>query len=212
MAMTWFTWELYWRCPDETFHAALSAGDERVQVAYGKRYLRYFLYEYEKSLAAAKGTDPKVTWEEVQSQDLKDTIEHVLPQTIEGKKYWTERFGAHGEATHARLVHDLGNLTLTKWNTQYSNKPFPEKKGDLGPETIYCYAKAPFYQEQALAGWEEWGPDQIEERRGQLLAWAKGRWGVDFSGMAGLSSDEEPPEDEDEEDADESVVEFAAES
>ena len=211
-AITWFTWELYWRCPDETFHAALSPGDERVQVAYGKRFLRYFLYEYETALAAAKGTVPKVTWEEVQSEELKDTIEHVLPQTIEGKAYWVERFGAQGKATHMRLVHDLGNLTLTKWNAQFSNRPFPEKKGDLGPETTYCYAKAPFYQEQALAGWEEWGPDQIEERRGQLLAWAKDRWGVDFSGMAGLSSDEEPPEDEDEEDADASVVEFAAES
>ena len=185
----------------------LSAGDERVQVAYGKRYLRYFLYEYETALAAAKGTVPKMIWEEVQSQELKDTIEHVLPQTIEGKIYWTERFGVHGEATHARLVHDLGNLTLTKWNTQYSNRPFPEKKGDLGPETIFCYAKAPFYQEQALAGWEEWGPAQIEERRRHLLAWAKERWGVDFSGMAEPSPEKELPDDEDA-----TVVELAAEA
>ena len=201
-AMTRFTWELYWRCPDETFHAALSEEEERVQVAYGKRYLRYFLYEYETSLAAAKGTVPKVTWEEVQSEELKDTIEHVLPQTIEGKKYWTERFGAHGKATHARLVHDLGNLTLTKWNAQYSNRPFPEKKGHLGPETTHCYAKAPFYQEQALAGWQEWRPAEIQERRGQLLDWAKDRWGVDFGGIREPSPEEELPDDEDEEDAD----------
>ena len=211
-AMTWFTRELYWRCPDETFHAALSEGDERVQVAYGKRYLRYFLYEYETSLAAAKGTVPKVTWEAVQSEELKDTIEHVLPQTIEGREYWTERFGAHGKATHARLVHDLGNLSLTKWNSQYGNKTFPDKKGDLGPETTYCYAKAPFYQEQALAGLEEWGPTQIEERREQLLAWAKDRWRVDFSGMAEPTPEEELPDDEDEEDADTSAVEEVAES
>ena len=210
-AITGFTWELYWRCPDETFHAALSESDERVQVAYGKRYLRYLLYEYETSLAAAKGTVPKMTWEAVQSGELKDTIEHVLPQTIESKEYWTERFGAHGKATHARLVHDLGNLTLTKWNTQYGNKSFVDKKGDLGPETTYCYAKAPFFQEQALASWEEWGPDQIETRRGQLLAWAKDRWGVDFSGMAEPSPEEELPDDEDEEDADTSAVELVAE-
>ena len=210
-AITWFTWELYWRCPDETFHAALNEGDERVQVAYGKRYLRYFLYEYETSLAAAKGTVPKVTWEEVQSEELKDTIEHVLPQTIEGREDWTERFGAHGKEAHARFVHDLGNLTLTKWNAYYGNKPFSEKKGDQRPQATFCYAKAPFYQEQALAGWEEWGPKQVEERRGQLLAWAKDRWAVDFSGTEEPSPEEEPPDDEDEEDADIPVVELAAE-
>lgn len=212
-ALSRFTWELYWRCPDEKFHAALSEGDERVQVAYGKRYLRYFLYEYETSLATAKGTVPKVTWEEVQGEELKDTIEHVLPQTIEGRAYWIERFGAHGQAAHSRFVHDLGNLTLSKWNVYYGNKPFPDKKGDLTPETTECcYAKAPFYQEQALAGWEEWSPAQIEERRGQLLTWAKDRWGVDFSGTAEPSPEEELPDDEDEEDADPTLGEVAPEA
>ncbi len=209
-AITWFTWELYWRCPDLTFHTALSEGNERVQVAYGKRYLRYFLYEYETSLAADKGTVPKVTWDEVHSEELKDTIEHVLPQTIEGISYWTERFGEHGNAEHVRLVHDLGNMTLTKWNTQYSNNPFPAKRGHLGPETTYCYAKAPFFQEQALAGWEEWGPAEIEERRGQMLAWAKERWGVDFSGVAEPTPEVELFDDEQDEDPDSSVAEFAA--
>ena len=163
-------------------------------------------------MATAKGTVPKVTWEEVQGEELKDTIEHVLPQTIEGRADWTEGFGAHGQATHARFVHDLGNLSLTKWNGYYSNKPFAEKKGDLGPETTYCYAKAPFYQEQALAGWEEWGPAQIEERREHLLAWAKDRWGVDFSVIAELSLEGEPPDDEQEEDADPTLGEVATEA
>ena len=53
-----------------------------------------------------------------------------------------------------------------------------------------------------LAGWPDWGPAQIEERRGQLLGWAKERWGVDFSGIADPTPDEELPDDEQEEDAD----------
>ena len=202
-AITRFTQELSWRCPDATFHEALSAGGERVQVAYGKRYLRYFLYEYETYLAAAKDTVPKVAWEEVQSTVLKDTIEHVLPQTIKGKECWTERFGTHGNATHASLVHDLGNLTLTKWNDRYSNRCFQDKKGSLEAETTpYCYAKAPFYQEQELAGLEEWGPAQIETRREQLIAWAKVRWAVDFSDIQEPSPEDELTRFEDEEDSD----------
>ena len=136
-AVTRFKWELHWRCPDKTFDTVTSAQAEQIQSAYGKRYLRYFLYEYETSLAAAKNAAPKVTWDDVQKEDLKDTIEHVLPQTIEGREYWTERFGEHGQAVHLGFVHDLGNLTLTKWNSQFGNRPFHEKKGDLGPDITF---------------------------------------------------------------------------
>ncbi len=201
-AMTRFKWELHWRCPDKTFDAVTSAQAEQIQVAYGKRYLRYFLYEYETSLAAAKNADPNMTWEEVQKEDLKDTIEHVLPQTIEGREYWTERFGEHGQAVHLGFVHDLGNLTLTKWNSQFGNRPFHEKKGDLGLDITFCYAKSPFYSEQELAAWSDWGPAEIEERRGRLTRWAKERWGVDFSGIAEPSPEAEPPDEEHEEDSD----------
>ena len=201
-AMARFRAELHRCCSDTDFRAALSQGAEQIQVAYGKRYLRYFLYEYETSLAAAKNADPKVTWEEVQREDLKDTIEHVLPQTILGRAYWTERFGENDKAVHLGYVHDLGNLTLTKWNAKYGNKPFQEKKGDMGPNTPFCYAKAPFYSEQELAGWSEWGPAEIEERRGLLLRWAKERWGVDLSGIAEPSPEAEPRNEELEEDAD----------
>ncbi len=201
-AVTRFKWELHWRCPDKTFDTVTSAQAEQIQSAYGKRYLRYFLYEYETSLAAAKNAAPKVTWDDVQKEDLKDTIEHVLPQTIEGREFWTERFGEHGQAVHLGFVHDLGNLTLTKWNSQFGNRPFHEKKGDLGPDITFCYAKSPFYSEQELAAWSDWGPAEIEERRGRLTRWAKERWGVDFSGIAEPSPEAEPPDEEHEEDSD----------
>ncbi|MDE2940826.1 MAG: DUF262 domain-containing HNH endonuclease family protein [Chloroflexota bacterium] len=201
-AMGRFKLELYSRCSDEKFHVALSEGNELIQAAYGKRYLRYFLYEYETHLADTKKTEPRVSWEEIQREDLRDTIEHVLPQTIDGQRYWRSRFCDHGGEVHERYKHDLGNLTLTKWNPHYGNKSFPEKRGSLGQETEYCYAKAPFFSEQELAGWSDWEPSSIDQRRENLLAWAKERWRVDFSGITKQSPEEEPPDDESEEDQD----------
>lgn len=93
---------------------------------YGNRGLRYFLYEYEQYLASTKGASPRVSWSEVSSTALKDTIEHILPQSIENQPYWRARFD---ESTHSRYQHDIGNLTLTKHNPFLGNKPFPEKKG-----------------------------------------------------------------------------------
>ena len=152
-------------------------------------YLRYFLYEYEEKLASDKGAAPKVKWAEVIG-NLKDTVEHVLPQSVENRPYWQERFDTDA---HGKYVHDIGNLTLTKYNAFYSNKPFPEKKGAIGADER-CYAQAPFFQEQELSQYDDWTAEAINERRAKLLEWAKERWHIDFSNIntvqAGNENDE----------------------
>lgn len=159
---------------------------------------RYLLYEYEEHLASEKGASPKVKWTEITSKRPKDTIEHVLPQSIKDRLYWQERFDTDA---HKKYVHDIGNLTLTKHNSFYSNKPFPEKKGAIdanGP----CYARSPFFQEQELTRYDDWTRESINERRAKLLEWAKRRWHVDFSGI-----DPVQPENDDDEEGDDTGVE-----
>ncbi len=146
---------------------------------YGWGGLRYFMYEYETALAAKKGASPKVSWDELLKLDRKNTIEHILPQSISKQPYWKERFDG---PSHRRYVHDLGNLTLTKHNPQLGNKPFPKKKGTPGSKG-HCYATAPLYVEQELAAQQDWNAAAINERRGRLLEWARTRWSVDLTGV-----------------------------
>jgi len=54
------------------------------------------------------------------------TIEHVMPQTL--TDWWQEHLGENWQADHELLLHTLGNLTLTAYNSELSNDPFPEKK------------------------------------------------------------------------------------
>ncbi len=136
--------------------------------------LRYFLYEYEQHLASARGVLPKVSWEEIGSEE---SIEHVLPQTITNQPYWQQYFDAD---THKKYVHDIGNLVLTRDNSSLSNKPFPDKKGTFDAEWP-CYAASSLFQERELARQDDWTPQAIDERRARLLDWAKRRWYVDFS-------------------------------
>ena len=179
--------------------------------------LRYFLYEYEEHLAKAKGAKPRIPWEDIDSAGLKDTIEHVLPQYIgdwshpasEHEEYWQERFTA---AKHEEYVHDIGNLTLTKWNSHYSNFAFPIKKGEFGAKTadgkeLRCYANAPLFQEQEVAQYADWTKESINSRRAKLLAWARERWAVDFSDVDGAEAPEVEP---DEEEMDDEVEEEGA--
>lgn len=135
--------------------------------------LKYFLYEYEEDLAAKKGAVPKIPWDEVRRRERADTIEHILPQTARDP-YWRERFD---KAEQKMLIHDLGNLSLTKDNSSYGNKPFPEKKGSPGSGKP-CYAESPFFMERELATVKDWNPDTVIVRRKRLIKWAHERWSV----------------------------------
>ena len=163
-----------------------------------ERGYKYFLYEYEERIASVKGASPRVKWADIAGRSLKDTIEHVLPQSIKGRTYWQKRFDTDA---HKRYVHDIGNLTLTKHNSFYSNKPFPEKKGAIGANSP-CYAGSPFFQEQELARNDDWTRESIDKRRLKLLEWAKERWRVEFSGI-----DVAVAEDDSEEEGDDAGLE-----
>lgn len=169
--------EIGYRCRERDFHNDDSAEQSVNWYEWGG--LRYFLYEYEEHLAAQQNASPIVSWDELTRNDRRDTIEHILPQTIAGQPYWQSLFAA---PDHAHRQHDLGNLTLTKHNSHYGNKPFHDKKGDANSPT-HCYAKAPFYVERDLTRWQDWNAAAIAERRAELLEWAKSRWSFDRSGL-----------------------------
>ena len=151
--------------------------------------LRYFLYEYEQHLALAQGGTPKVDWTQV---DRGDTIEHVLPQSIDKQPYWQERFDS---TTHREYIHDIGNLTLTKSNPHLGNKPFPDKKGVAHAENR-CYANSLLLVEKELTKWDDWTTKSIDERRAVLLGWAEKRWHIDFVGITDDTYEEQPNDEE----------------
>lgn len=54
------------------------------------------------------------------------SIEHVMPQKLTDE--WMSDLGAKYEAIHERYLHNLGNLTLTGYNTELGQRSFAEKK------------------------------------------------------------------------------------
>ena len=54
------------------------------------------------------------------------TIEHIMPQKLSSD--WQRMIGDNWQNDHAEYLHTLGNLTLTGYNSELSNKPFNEKK------------------------------------------------------------------------------------
>lgn len=99
-------------------------------------------------------------------------IEHVLPQTIVNSPEWQKALGEDWEHLHELLCNSLGNLTLTGYNQEYSNKPFDFKlhKPDDG------FACSPLYLNRLIAEEAEWNAESIRRRAAKLMEDAKKIW------------------------------------
>lgn len=56
------------------------------------------------------------------------SIEHVMPQNEKMPEPWRVMIGADWKAVHQTWLHRLGNLTLTGYNSTYSDRPLHEKQ------------------------------------------------------------------------------------
>ena len=54
------------------------------------------------------------------------SIEHIMPQHL--SPAWQEELGSDYEQVHEEWLHRIANLTLTAYNSKYSNRSFLEKK------------------------------------------------------------------------------------
>lgn len=54
------------------------------------------------------------------------TIEHIMPQTLSDQ--WKAELGDDWERIHQQYLHTMANITLTGYNSQYSNLSFSEKR------------------------------------------------------------------------------------
>ena len=98
------------------------------------------------------------------------TIEHVMPQKL--TDVWQQELGNDYQRIHGIWLHKIGNLTLTGYNSEYSNKSFKEKQAK--PQTGFRYS--PLYLNQSLAHVEQWNEDAIIKRSTELAEKACEIW------------------------------------
>lgn len=91
------------------------------------------------------------------------TVEHVLPQNPKLPEAWREALGADWKAEHARLLHTLGNLTLTGYNSELRDHPFVQKRDHEGG-----FANSPLWLNKSLAKLDRWDSAAIEKRTAAL--------------------------------------------
>lgn len=115
--------------------------------------------------------------ERVQVDDY--TIEHIMPQDPDLPAGWRQDLGPDWADVQARLLHTLGNLTLTGYNSEYSNRPFIEKRDMDGG-----FRHSPLRLNDGLGAVDVWNEAAITERAQRLAKRATAIWPV-----PGLSSE-----------------------
>ena len=92
------------------------------------------------------------------------TIEHVMPQNPDLSPEWQQELGPEWKAVQERWLHTIGNLTLTGYNPELSDRPFSEKLTIKGG-----FRESPLRLNQYLAQLDHWNEEEIQ-KRAELLA------------------------------------------
>src|SRR5258708_2421891 len=79
----------------------------------------------------------------------KAQVEHIMPQTLTPK--WESELGEEASIVHENWLHTIGNLTLSAYNPELSNKPFADKK--------IAYDQSHITITRALAKYDMWNVD-----------------------------------------------------
>ncbi len=126
---------------------------------YNLKEKKYFLERLELEIFDTK--------EPVNTKEC--TIEHIMPQTL--TEEWERDLGGNFQAIHDKYLHTIGNLTLTGYNTEYSNRSFQEKQGMKGG-----FKQSPLKLNQGLKDLESFGEEEIEKRANDLADLALKIW------------------------------------
>lgn len=89
------------------------------------------------------------------------SVEHVMPQTLNAQ--WKETLGDDWERIHEEWCHKMANLTVTAYNSDYSNRPF-EQKRDMRDG----FRSSGFRMNHWIGQQETWGEEQLRVRERML--------------------------------------------
>lgn len=87
------------------------------------------------------------------------TIEHIMPQNENLSYEWKQGLGENWKEVHDKYLHTIGNLTLTGYNPELSDRPFREKRDMKGG-----FKESPIRLNRYLVKIDNWNEGEIKKR------------------------------------------------
>ena len=99
------------------------------------------------------------------------TIEHIMPQNSNLCAEWQQMLGANWREVQKNYLHTIGNLTLTAYNSEMSDRPFMEKMNMEGG-----FKESALRLNAYVVKLTDWNEQSIKERAALLADKAKKIW------------------------------------
>ena len=99
------------------------------------------------------------------------TIEHIMPQNKNFSSEWQAALGAEWQEVQKKYLHTIGNLTLTAYNSEMSDRPFLEKMDMPGG-----FKESALRLNKYVVLQNKWNEKHIQERANELLKKAESIW------------------------------------
>lgn len=94
---------------------------------------------------------------QISKDEIELSIEHIMPQTLSPQ--WVDELGANSEQIYQQYVDTLPNLTLTGYNSKYSNRDFELKK-----QIENGFNESPLLINQFIKRFDKWDLTSLEKR------------------------------------------------
>lgn len=106
------------------------------------------------------------------------TIEHIMPQNKNLSAEWQAELGGEWERIRETWLHTLGNLTLTGYNSEYSDHPFAYKRDAVKDHdgNAIGFASSPLKLNAGLGQVPKWDEAAIALRADRLAKEATRVW------------------------------------
>ena len=99
------------------------------------------------------------------------TIEHIMPQNKNLSREWQADLGNDWQEVQKKYLHTIGNLTLTAYNSEMSDKCFMEKMDMEGG-----FKESALRLNRYVVLQNEWNEKHIKERANELAKKAESIW------------------------------------
>ncbi len=141
---------------DEDFVKALTQKD--LYLTIRSKGVKYLLYALEENSPFPKGLPNYF--------DETMSVDHIVPQSLSDE--WKKYLSQTDVENYDTYLHRLGNLTLTNYNSEMSNKSFEEKK--------VIYRGSNYYYTRKLGDISQWSSAAISKRGKELAEEALKIW------------------------------------
>ncbi|CAI2936498.1 DUF262 and DUF1524 domain-containing protein [Aminobacter niigataensis] len=106
------------------------------------------------------------------------SVEHIMPQNPDLSNQWKADLGPDWKTVHETYLHTLGNLTLSAYNSEYSDRPWLMKRDQIRDKdgNPIGLAYSPLKLNHGLGHVEVWNEEAIKNRAKRIAAESSGVW------------------------------------